>query len=229
MHLVIANKLYSSWSLRPWLVMHAKGIPFDETVIPLRRKETKAQIAKWSPSGKVPTLIDGDITVWESLAILTYLDEKFPEHKIFPRDAKGRAHALSISHEMHGGFQALRQACPMNLGKRFSQEAWSEDVLANVARIEQIWRDTRARFAPDGPFLFGDLSAADAMYAPIACRLDGYSFDVAPDTRAYMDALFKHPSFQTWREQALEEPWTITDYEEGHTPVEYHHMAQHGL
>ena len=220
LRLVIANKLYSSWSLRPWLVMRSADIPFEETLIPLKTLETKAAIGKVSPSGKVPVLIDGDAAVWESLAIIEYLAEKFADKPVWPKDAKARAHARAISNEMHGGFMALRQGCPMNLGKRFKTPAMSDDLKANVARIEQIWRDTRARFAGGLPFLCGGFSAADAMFAPVVTRFETYQIPVAPESRAYMDAVRAHPAMASWTRDALKEPWTITDYEAGHTVLE---------
>lgn len=220
MHLIIANKLYSSWSMRPWLVMKAFDIAFEETVIPLRRDETAEKIAKFSPTGKVPVLIDSDTTVWESLGIVEYLADRFPHQEIWPEDAKARAHARASSAEMHAGFQPLRQACPMNLGKRFAPKVWDADVLASVARIEDLWRDTRAKFARGGAFLYGDFTAADAMYAPVASRLATYGFRLSDDTWAYMGAVFAHPSFVQWKEQALAEPWTIDTYEEGHEVLE---------
>lgn len=218
--LVIANKLYSSWSLRPWLVMRAFGLPFEEQVIPLRQPETKDLIARVSPSGKVPTLIDSDVLVWESLAIIEYLAERHPELAIWPKDKAARAHARAISNEMHGGFLPIRQALPMNLGKRFKAPALSEDAQANVRRIEEIWRSTRARFCIGrGQFLYTAFSAADAMYAPVVTRLDTYQIPVAADTRAYMDAVLDHPAFLEWRKAALAEPWTIADYDTGHEPI----------
>ena len=224
LRLVIANKLYSSWSLRPWMVLQAFDIPFEETVIPLRRSETKDAIARVSPSGKVPALIDGDVRVWESLAIIEYLAEQSPAHAIWPEDATARAHARSISNEMHGGFLALRQACPMNLAKRFKTPDLSDDAISNVARIEQIWRYARARYGSrtldGGPYLFGRFTAADAMYAPVVTRLDTYQIPVAADTRTYMDTVLAHPAFLDWKRAALAEPWTIADYETGHTATE---------
>lgn len=221
MHLIIANKLYSSWSMRPWLVMRAIGLDFEETVIPLRQPETAERIRAFSPSGKVPVLIDGEVKVWESLAIISYLADKYPDKPIWPEGTVARAHAKSISMEMHGGFQALRQACPMNLGKRFAAPAMSDDLKANVARIEQIWRETRQRFAADGPYLYGArFTAADAMYAPVATRLDSYSLPVADDTRAYIDAIYANPHFTAWRAAAFDEPWVITAYEENLTMIE---------
>ncbi len=224
LRLVIANKLYSSWSLRPWMVLRAFDIPFEETVIPLRRPETKDAIARVSPSGKVPALIDGDFSIWESLAIIEYLDENNVGKQIWPRNREARAYARSISNEMHGGFLALRQACPMNLAKRFKTPDLSDDAISNVARIEQIWHDARARFGSrtldGGPYLFGRFTAADAMYAPIVTRFDSYQIHVAAGTRAYMDAILAHPAFLRWKNEALAEPWTIDDYETGHKATE---------
>jgi glutathione S-transferase len=229
MHLLIANKLYSSWSLRPWLLMRVLGIPFSEDVIPLRQADTAVRIAKHGPTGKVPVLVDGDINIWESLAIVEYLAEKFPDKGVWPRDVKARAHGRAVSNEMHAGFQPLRAGCPMNLGKRFALKDYGPEVKANVARLETLWREARAKFGSKaatssggGPFLYGAFSAADAMYGPVVTRLDSYQLPVAADTRAYMDAVLALPAFQEWRLAALAEPvsWDIADYEAGHNPVE---------
>ena len=220
LHLVIANKLYSSWSLRPWMLMRAFDIAFDETVIPLKQPDTKERISKASPSGKVPVLNDGGTQIWESLAIVEYLAEKYPDKAIWPKDVTARGHARAISNEMHGGFQTLRQSCPMNLGKRFAPPPMNDDLKINVARVEQIWRETRAKFGQSGPFLYGSFSAADAMYAPVVTRLDTYQIPVADETRKYMDAVLHHPAYLSWRTDAFKEPWTIPEYEAGHTAVE---------
>ena len=224
LRLVIANKVYSSWSMRPWMVIRAFDIRFEETVIPLKRPETENAIAKVSPSGKLPVLIDGDLAIWESLAIIEYLAENEVDKQIWPRNREARAHARAISNEMHGGFLALRQACPMNLAKRFNTPELSDDLKANVARIETIWRDTRARFGTrthdSGPYLFGPFTAADAMFAPVVTRLDTYQIPVAADTRTYMDNVLAHPAFLDWKSAALAEPWTIDDYETGHTATD---------
>lgn len=221
MHLYIANKLYSSWSMRPWLVLKAFDIPFQETVIPLRQPDTKASILEHSPTGKVPVLVDGDALVWESLAIILYLAERFPEKPIWPAGVAARAHALSVATEMHAGFQTLRQACPMNLGKRYAAPAMTDDLRANIERIEEMWRTTRARFSDgSGPFLFGPFTAADAMFAPVVTRLESYSLPVSAGTRAYMDAVQSFPAFRAWKEAAFHEPWRIADYEAGHTVTE---------
>lgn len=224
MHIVIGNKLYSSWSMRPWLVLAAFDIPFTETVVPLSQPDTSTRIRKFSPSGKVPTLVDGDVTVWETLAIIEYLAEKFPGRSIWPADAKARAHARAVSNEMHAGFQALRQACPMNLAKRFARKDRGDAARADVARVAQIWAEARSRFGAGGSFLYGAFSAADAMYAPVVTRLDTYQIEVDAPTRAYMDAVLAHPAFVRWRTEALAEPWTIEKYEAGETAVEVFHQ-----
>ena len=220
MHLVIANKLYSSWSMRPWLVLRAFDIPFEETVIPLRQPDTKARILEHSPTGKLPVLVDGDAVVWESLAIISYLADRFPEKPIWPRDRVALAHAKSIAMEMHAGFQMLRQTCPMNLGKRFSAPPMTDELKANLDRLEAMWRGARKRFARDGgPFLFGAFTAADAMFAPVVTRLESYSLPVAADTRTYMDAVLGHPAVIDWTRDAFREPWRIAEYEAGHTVI----------
>lgn len=218
--LVIANKLYSSWSMRPWLVLRACGIAFEEVVIPLRTPESKSRLAAYSPSGKVPVLIDGDIAVWESLAIIEYLSEAYPDKLIWPRDRQARAYARAISNEMHGGFMPLRQGCPMNLGGRYKTPELTDALKANVDRIEAIWAEARARFGTGGRYLCGEFSAADAMYAPIVTRLDSYQIPVKSATHAYMNTILAHPGFLAWKSAALVEPWSIEDYAAGHTIVE---------
>lgn len=224
MLLVCANKLYSSWSLRPWLLMRALDIPFTDEVIPMRQPDSKARMLARGPTGKCPVLIDGDVTVWESLAIIEYLAEKYPAKGVWPADAKARAHARAVANEMHAGFQALRNACPVNLSKRFARKDHGPEVAANVARIEALWREARTGFgARTGqPYLYGSFGAGDAMYAPVVTRLDTYQIEVAPDTRAYMDAVLTHPAFVEWRTAALREPvaWDYAGYEAGLTPVE---------
>jgi glutathione S-transferase len=225
MHLVVANKLHSSWSLRPWILMRALGISFTEETIPMYQADSKARMLAKGPTGKCPVLIDGDVTVWESLAIIEYVAEKFPGKGVWPADAKARAHARSAANEMHAGFQPLRQKCPMNLRARFAFKDRGPEVAESVARIEALWREARARFGSRSaqPFLYGAFCGADAMYAPVVTRLDTYQIPVAAETRAYMDALLAHPAFVAWRTDALAEPaaWNVFDrYEEGETPVE---------
>jgi glutathione S-transferase len=222
--LVIANKLYSSWSMRPWLLMRAFDIPFREVLVPfsspMHSPEWKAEIRRYVPSGTVPALADGEVAVWESLAIIEYLADRHPELAIWPRDLAARAMARSISCEMHAGFTALRRACPMNLGKRFAERDRGPAVAANVARIAELWTLARERFGEGGPFLFGAFSAADAMYAPVVTRLDTYSIAVDAVSRAYMDAVLLHPAFQEWRQAALQETWIVPEDEVDEAPAE---------
>jgi glutathione S-transferase len=206
--------------MRPWLVLRAFGIPFEEIVIPLRLPESKARVLEYSPSGKVPALIDGDQTVWESMAIVETIAEAYPQKAIWPKDRLARMHARSISNEMHSGFQPLRQTCPMHLGARYQTPDMTEGVTANVDRIEAIWAEARGRFGAGGPYLYGAFSAADAMYAPVVTRFDTYSIAVSAETRRYMDCILRHPDVVAWRDEALKEPWTIPDYAAGHTVIE---------
>jgi glutathione S-transferase len=224
MHLHIANKLYSSWSLRPWLVMTAFGIPFEEVLTPMYLPDSKARMLDVSPTGKVPCLIDGDVKVWESLAIIEYLAECFPDKAIWPAERAARAHARSVASEMHAGFQGLRNQCPMNLGKRFHpRDDLGSDVADNLRRFEGLVSDARRRFGADGDFLFGGFTAADAMFAPLATRLDTYQIRLAPQTRIYVDALLAHAAFVAWKRAALAEPWAIGHYEAGWSAAETFH------
>lgn len=218
--LVIANKLYSSWSLRPWLVAKAFGIPFEEIVVPLRQPDSRARVLEFSPTGKVPALIDGDLTVWDSMAIIEYIADTHPELAIWPVNRAARAHARSISNEMHSGFQTLRQGCPMDVGTRYQAPEISIPLRANIDRIDVIWAQAREQFASTGPYLYGAFSAADAMYAPIALRFDGYSIPLSDASRRYVDTILAHPDMVAWRAAALKETWTIPDYAAGHTAIE---------
>ncbi|TCT08335.1 glutathione S-transferase [Tepidamorphus gemmatus] len=209
MKLVIGNKNYSSWSLRPWLAMSVAGIAFEEDLVPLDQPDTRTRLLARSPAAKVPILIDGDVTVWESLAILEYLAERFPDAGLWPADPAARAHARAISSEMHAGFSALRSACPMNLRKRFGWRDRGAEVTRDVARVQQLWSDCRRRFGHDGPFLFGDFTAADAMYAPVVARFDGYSIPVDEEAGAYMAAVMDLPAFRAWKAAGIVEPWVL--------------------
>src|SRR3979490_2276589 len=187
LQLVIGNKNYSSWSMRPWLALKANHIAFDEVFIPLYTGETdKQRILSFTHSGKVPALIDGDVTIWDSLSIIEYLAEKFPETRLWPEDRARRAHARSISAEMHSGFAALRNECGMNLHRPVGARALSADARADIARIQQIWIECRERYGKRGPFLFGAFGGADAMFAPVVHRFRTYAIEVAPAARAYM-------------------------------------------
>jgi len=209
LQLVIGNKNYSSWSFRPWLAMKVARIPFEETVIPLDTPDFKSRIADLSVAGKVPVLIDGDTRVWESLAILEYLAEKFPEAGLWPRAAQARAHARAICSEMHAGFQPLRRQFPMNMRRPVKPHELAADAAADVRRIERLWGDCRARFGQNGPFLYGAFGAADAMYAPVVSRFHTYGVEVGGATRDYMRAITALPEWSEWREAARREPWVI--------------------
>lgn len=215
MQLIIANKLYSSWSLRPWLAMTVLGIPFKEELIPFEDPRFKPRINELGSPGQMPVLVDGDIAVWESIAIIEHVAERFPDAGFWPSDAAARANARAISSEMHAGFRALRGACPMNLGKRFHRRDRGPDVAADVARITQLWAGARRKFgaASGEPFLYGRFCAADAMFAPVVSRLDTYDIDVDIETRAYMDAILTLPAFVAWREAALKENWIFAEDE----------------
>ena len=213
--LVIGNKNYSSWSMRPWLALRAKEIAFDEVFIPLytNDKADKDRILGFSHSGKVPALIDGDITVWDSLSIIEYLAEKYPQSRLWPEDRARRAHARSISAEMHSGFMALRNECGMNLHRPVGAIELSADARANVARIEEIWTECRERWGTSGPFLFGAFGAADAMYAPVVHRFRTYAITVAPQAAAYMETMTALPAFAEWTRAGLAETLVIEKFE----------------
>jgi glutathione S-transferase len=207
--LIIGNKNYSSWSFRPWIAMKATGIAFEEEVIPLETPEFRARLDAVSGTGKVPTLIDGDIRVWESLAVLEYLADRFPDKRLWPTDSAARAHARAISSEMHAGFVPLRQHCPMNMWRPVLKRDLGDDVKKNIARIDSMWSDCRKRYGQGGAFLFGAFGNADAMYAPVVSRFHTYGVDVSPSARAYMDAVMALPAWKEWTAAAVKEPWVL--------------------
>lgn len=209
LHLIIGNKNYSSWSLRPWMALTMAGVPFRETVIPLDTPDTAALIGEHSKAGRVPVLIHGRTTIWESLAIMEYMAELFPEKNFWPKAITARAIARSVSNEMHAGFGALRNACPMNLRRPKRPVPMNDAVLKDVSRIESIWRECRTRFGKNGKFLFGKFCIADAMYAPVVTRFNTFAIPVAEDTRQYMDNVMNTPAFQSWHDAALNETWVV--------------------
>lgn len=213
--LAIGNKLYSSWSLRAWILLRAFDIDFEETVIAMYKDDTKARMLAFGPTGKVPVIDDGGVVVWESLAIMHYIADRFPDKDIWPADRAARGHAMAAAAEMHSSFMGIRSSCPMNLTKRFKPRDRGEAVVADVARLEALWSEARSRFGADGPYLYGKFSAADAMYAPVVTRLDTYQIEVSAQTRAYMDAVLTHPAFVAWKQSAFQEPWALPHYEEG--------------
>src|SRR3984893_2718445 len=169
LHLTIGNKNYSSWSFRPWIAMKVAGISFEEEVISLDAEDFKARVTRISGTGKVSALADGQVQVWESLAILEYLAEKFPNARLWPAQPVARAHARAIAAEMHAGFVPLRRLLPMNMWRPVQKRELTPDVHSNVRRIEAMWTDCRTRYGAGGAFLFGAFGAADALYAPVMC------------------------------------------------------------
>ena len=214
LQLVIGNKNYSSWSMRPWLALRANHIAFDEVFIPLYTGDAdKKRILGFTHSGKVPALIDGDVTIWDSLAIIEYLAEGFPEARLWPDDRARRAHARSISAEMHSGFVALRTECGMNLHRPVGAITLSADAHANIARIQQIWIECRERYGKYGPFLFGAFGGADAMFAPVVHRFRTYAIAVEPEAQDYMNTVMSLPAFQEWTTAGLAEALVIERFE----------------
>jgi glutathione S-transferase len=212
--LVIGNKNYSSWSMRPWLALRANNIAFDEVLIPLYTGDAdKQRILGFTRSGKVPALVDGDVTVWDSLAIIEYIAERFPLAQLWPEDRASRARARSISAEMHSGFVALRNECAMNLHRPVGAIALSADARADIARIQEIWIECRERCGKSGPFLFGSFGGADAMFAPVVHRFRTYAIEVVPQVRDYMDAMKALPAFQEWTRAGLAETLIIEKVE----------------
>lgn len=215
--LVIGNKNYSSWSLRGWLMARTAGLEFEEIVIPLDLPDTQASIRKHSPSGRVPVLLHRGLAVWESLAIAEYLNDIRPEAGLWPASVSARAHARSISTEMHAGFMDLREKMPMNIRASMPGKGMTAAVRADIERITSMWRDCRKRFAGAAPrddgFLFGAFSAADAMYAPVVTRLRTYAVPMDTDTDAYCRAVLAYPPMKEWVEAARNEPWLIEKYE----------------
>lgn len=199
--LVIGNKNYSSWSLRPWLAMKQGGVDFKEIRIPLDTPNTYQQIRRYSPSGRVPVLLDGDLPIWESLAICEYIAENFAP-QLWPKDAKARAIARSVSHEMHAGFMNLRMQMPMDCRGRYPGEGMKLEVQADIDRIMTLWRNCRQTYGASGPMLFGQFSIADAMFAPVVSRFITYEVKLEPISQEYAEAIWKLPAMQEWIDDA---------------------------
>jgi glutathione S-transferase len=211
--LIIANKNYSSWSFRPWILMRHFQIAFEEVTIPLAQENTRTEILRYTPAGKCPALQDGDLVVWDSLAIIEYLAESFPQTAIWPAPRAARAQARSLAAEMHSGFASLRAALPMNMRRKVNKRELSPEAAADAARLERAFKTAREEFGQAGHFLFGDFSAADAMFAPVVNRLHVYDVDVSSATRAYMDRMMALPAWKDWAAQAQAEPWVIDKHE----------------
>jgi glutathione S-transferase len=211
--IVLGNKKYSSWSLRGWLVLKHVGVPFEEILIPLDQPNTQELIARYSPSGRVPTLIDGEVVVWDSLAICEYLNERFPDRHLWPADRKARAVARSISAEMHSGFQNLRNDLSMKIVESIPTSCFRPEVKEEIRRIIAIWTDCRQRFAGGKPFLFGDFSIGDVMFAPVVSRFSTYGVPLEGTAAAYAETIWKLPSMQEWVAAAKIEPHRMARYE----------------
>jgi glutathione S-transferase len=209
--LIVGNKNYSSWSMRPWVAMRAAGIDFTDEVIPFDFPNNSPAIKAVSETGKVPLLVHNGFKVWESLAIIEYVAELFPEKRVWPSDRRDRALARAYSLEMVSGFRGIRNACPMNLRRPRKTMPVTPEMRADIDRIETIWHGSVRRSG--GPFLFGDFSAADAMYAPVINRFDAYMLSEHPDTLAYIAAMKAHPAWQAWAADAAKETWIVPEDE----------------
>jgi glutathione S-transferase len=211
--LVIGNKNYSSWSMRPWVAAVAFGIPFNEVRVLLDQPDTAANIARYSHAGRVPVLLAGDITVWDSLAICEYLAEQFPDKHLWPQDVAARALARSVTAEMHSGFGGLRNAMSMNIKASVPGRGRTADAQADIGRICEIWENCLARFGHH-KFLFGEFSIADAFYAPVVMRFKTYGVALAPALQAYCDRVLAHPAVARWVSEALAETETAGKHED---------------
>ncbi len=210
--LIIGNKNYSSWSLRPWLAMRHAEIAFEEEVVRLDfdgEGPTNNHLKVYSPAGKVPVLFHGDTHVWDSLAILEYVAELYPDRGLWPKDRATRARARTAACEMHSSFTALRAELPMNVRRAPSRVPCSEAAQADVERIVELWNACRSDYGNDGPFLFGGFSIADAMFAPVCNRLSIYDIPIDAAASAYIDAVLGMPAYLEWKDAAEAEPWII--------------------
>jgi glutathione S-transferase len=215
--LVIGNKKYSSWSLRPWLYLKERGLEFEEIRVPLYQGEYKAQLRQYAPTGKVPVLIDGTTHVWETLAIFEHLADRHPKMQTWPTRLEARSHARTLAAEMHAGFQALRTNCTMNVLKQFPPRvgtpAWPPEVLADVARIDAMWTDCRARFGQGGPYLCGTFGAIDCMYAPVVWRFHAYGLPRGEVANDYIQAMLALPAMREWQAGAATETEVLPQFE----------------
>jgi glutathione S-transferase len=209
----IANRNYSSWSLRAWLALKHTGVAFDEVLIPMREPTTRANMLRHSPSARLPALHHDGFVVWDSLAICEYLAEIFPEARLWPEDLKARAVARAASAEMHSGFTALRQHLPMNMRSSFPNRGVTPEAQTDINRVMALWRDCRKHFGDGGDFLFGHFTIADAMYAPLVSRFRTYKIELEEEARRYGDAIWALPALQEWVAAARNEPMFIEDLE----------------
>jgi glutathione S-transferase len=213
--LIIGNKNYSSWSLRPYLALSMVGIPFDEKMIRFGEPRFTREVKKISKAGQVPILLHNGLVVNDTIAIIEYASETWPEKNIWPKNKAARAKARSVSAEIHAGFLAIRKACPMNLRRdiKLPPGGISEAVAGDVTRLEQLWAECRKEFGKGGPFLFGKFSAADAMFAPVVSRLQTFAIPVKKETRTYMNAVLTTPAFVKWKAESAAEKWIVPEDE----------------
>jgi glutathione S-transferase len=202
--LVIGNKNYSSWSMRPWVALTAFGIPFTEVRVLLDQPDTATRIAAYSSAGRVPVLLAGEMTIWDSLAICEYLAEQFPDKHLWPQDVAARAMARSVSAEMHSGFTGLRSAMSMNIRRRLPGRGRTPEAQGDIGRLSEIWEECLSRFGHH-QFLFGEFSLADAFFAPVVMRFRTYEVSLAPALQAYCDRVMAHPAVARWVGEALAE------------------------
>lgn len=211
--LIIGNKNYSSWSLRPYMALAGAEIPFDEKLIRFGEPRFSKAVKRISKAGLVPILQHNGLTIWESLAIMEYIAETWPEKNLWPKNKAARALARSICTEMHAGFRHLRNHCPMNLRRPPKQVPMNDGIKADVARLEYLWSEARKLHGKGGPYLFGKFTIADAMFAPVVTRLNTYAIPVSKSTRAYMDTVLNSAAFQGWLKDALKEKWIVPEDE----------------
>ncbi|MDZ4811173.1 MAG: glutathione S-transferase family protein [Pseudomonadota bacterium] len=207
--LYIGNRNYSSWSLRPWLFLRTFGVAFEDEVIALDTPEFRHQIARVSPTLRVPVLIDGDTSIWDSLAICLYAADRWVGSRALPPEMRARAMALSITAEMHSGFSALRTHCPMNIRRRRSSYELPDAARADADRVQGLWRECRQKFGAGGDFLFGAFSLADAFYAPVVTRFLSYAVPMDSVSARYAEAIMDLPGMREWCTAAVAETWVI--------------------
>ncbi len=211
--LIIADKNYSSWSMRPYMALAMAGIAFDEKLIHFGTSNFSAKVKRISKPGLVPILQHGNLVIWDTLAIMEYLAETWPDRNLWPVNKAARAMARSLCAEMHAGFRALRSACPMNLRRPIKSVPMNDGIRSDVARLKQAWALARKTHGRGGPFLFGKFSIADAMFSPVVTRLETYAIEVSPTTRHYMNAVLATPAFHAWKAAALKEKWIVPEDE----------------
>lgn len=215
MKLIIGNKNYSSWSLRPWLLLAHHKLPFEEIRIGLDQDDTQAKLAPYTDAGRLPVLLDGDFRVWDSLAICEYVSERYLDGRGWPHDLTARAQARACCAEMHAGFAQIRGQLPMNCRATGRRVPLSAALQKEIARIEQIWLVYPEAYSASGPWLFGDFSIADCMFAPVVFRFNTYGIMVSKAAERYMNLVLGHPAIQDWRQQAVAESEVLATEEVG--------------